>query len=173
MSLFAARENTTETTEEALATRLGSASVPGLDLHCAYWTPDDGEVFSVFEATAPGSPTQSMLAVVPVTPEEYGPRGVEPAALGEGLGLVLVRRKLDPLSDTEFRAIALQAIMCAYEYSDMRWLRSYWSRGTDQLFCLFETRSHDLVREHARRSRIPCDEVRDAIELKAPASGND
>jgi hypothetical protein len=114
-----------------------------------------------------------VLRVLPITAEEYGPPLLEPAAgEGDGLQLVLVRRHLDPLSSGEFRAIALQAIMCAYEYTDLRWLRSYWAREQKELLCLFRTRTHDLVREHARRSRIPCDEVHDAIEIipRGPAA---
>ncbi len=134
-----------------------------------YWTADDNELLTLYAGNATGEPAHlpaGMLEVVPVTPEEYGPPGE--SSLAEqtpDLPLVLVRRQLEPLTPGEFRAIALQAIMCAYEYPDMRWLRSYWARETDQLFCLFETRSHDLVREHAQRSRIPCDEIHDALEI--------
>lgn len=139
-----------------------------------YWTPSDGELLSIWETPAgsqsEGVPTAGALPVLPISAEEYGPPAlVAASADADDLQLVLVRRQLDPLTHSEFRAIALQAIMCAFEYEDLRWLRSYWARSTNQLFCLFETRSHDLVREHADRSRIPCDEVLDAIELKVPS----
>ncbi|MGE0601728.1 MAG: nickel-binding protein [Dehalococcoidia bacterium] len=144
-------------------------------LLAGYWTPDDGRLLSVFESPEDGEPPEvaegaRVLPVLPITADEYGPRDLQSQAANEDdLSLVLVRRQLDPLTDREFRAIALQAIMCAYEYSDMRWLRSYWSRSTDQLFCLFETSCHERVSEHARRSRIPCDEIHDAIEIRAGA----
>ena len=153
------------------ATRIatGSESAPpppgpgGAEMLGSYWTPDDGYVFSVF---AGGDTAPPAFPVLPITSEEYGPPDVEPAAgEGEQLGLVLVKRQLDPLTHSEFRAIALQAIMCAHEYSDLRWLRSYWAQESNQLYCLFRTRTHELVREHARRSRIPCDEVHDAVQL--------
>lgn len=168
MSLFVSRARAADSDIAAIREELASSAPAGLGLDCAYWTPDDGELLSVFAGDAPGVAEPGLLPVLPVTPEEYGPTGMASQAGAGDLPLVLVRRQLDPLTHTEFRAIALQAIMCAYEYSDMRWLRSYWSRTTDQLFCLFETRSHDLVREHARRSRIPCDEVHDAVEIVPP-----
>ncbi|MGE3074620.1 MAG: nickel-binding protein [Dehalococcoidia bacterium] len=147
----------------------------GCGLLAGYWTPDDGRLLSVFEGAENQPPEvagAAVLPVLPITAEEYGPSDIQSQAAEEaGLSLVLVRRQLDPLTDREFRAIALQAIMCAYEYSDMRWLRSYWSRGTDQLFCLFETSSHERVKEHARRSRIPCDEIHDAVEIRVETSG--
>lgn len=170
MDLFVKRESRTGADLGELRATLTARDPAGLRLDSAYWTPDDGELLSVFAGDSPESDHAGVLPVIPVTPEEYGPAGISSQANGDDLQLVLVRRQLDPLTQTEFRAIALQAIMCAYEYSDMRWLRSYWSRSTDQLFCLFETRSHDLVREHARRSRIPCDEVHDAVEIVAPAA---
>ncbi len=166
MNLFITRRTSPVPTPAELRYALQADSAAALQ--SAYWTPDDGEVLTVLRASDAESAPPCALPVLPITPEEYGPAGMEAAAAAPDLQLVLVRRQLEPLTHTEFRAIALQAIMCAYEYTDMRWLRSYWSRSTDQLFCLFETRSHDLVREHARRSRIPCDELHDAVELVAP-----
>lgn len=155
MSLYASRH-------AAQAATLPQAP-EGTELLGAYWTPDDGQLFSVFDGEPRGD---STFPVLPITSEEYGPPGMEPAAGdGDELGLVLIKRQLEPLTHAEFRAIALQAIMCAYEYSDLRWLRSYWARETNHLYCLFRSRTHDLVREHARRSRIPCDEVHDAVQL--------
>ena len=164
MNLFVHRETSPEQTQEAVELTRPEAPA-GRRLERAYWTPGDGEVLSVFSGVAGEMPPGS-LPVVPVTPEEYGPPAVTPLAPKGELPLALVRRRLGPLGEDDFRAIALQAIMCAYEYPDMRWLRSYWSRETEQLFCLFETRDHELIRDHARRSRIPCDEVHNAVELR-------
>jgi len=149
-----------------------AAEVAGIQpgLLGAYWTPARGQVFAVHEAAAPPGTGPDYpgeaFPVLPITAEEYGPPALEPAAgAGEGLQLVLVRRQLSPLTEAQFRAVALQAIMCAHEYDDMLWLRSYWDVEQNQLNCLFRTRTHDLVREHAARSRIPCDEINDAVEI--------
>ncbi len=147
------------------------AELEGARLLAAYYTPGQGQLLSVYEADGiaprPGESGREVLAVIPITPEEYGPAGIEPAAGdGQALQLVLVRRHLDPITHREFRALALQAIMCAHEYSDLLWVRSYWATEQNELLCVFRTREHDLVREHAQRSRIPCNEVHDAIELE-------
>ena len=169
MTLFAVRRNVGGAPDD-LARMLRAGETDECQAIAGYWTRDDGEFLALFATDADAAPQAGpgarVLAVAPITPEEYGPPAMESnAANAEDLQLVLVRRQLDPLTQSEFKAIALQAIMCAYEYSDMRWLRSYWARETDQLFCLFETKSHDLVREHAMRSRIPCDEIHDAVEI--------
>jgi hypothetical protein len=170
MTHFAKRfvlEENTESEVEQVAKGLAESDCELLE---ALWTPTRGQVFSVYEGElAPKTANDESVEVFPVlqiTAEEYGPAGVEPAA-GEGdeLQLVLVRRQLPPMTTSEFRAVGVQAIMCAHEYTDMRWLRSYWDTGQNQLNCLFRTRTHDLVREHAERSRIPCDEIHDAIEI--------
>lgn len=149
-----------------------AAAGNGAPLLAAYYTAAEGQLFAVYGVVsgkemqfAPGE--HEVLPVIPITPEEYGPHFIEPAA-GDGadLQLVLVRRHLDPITHREFRALALQAIMYAHEYSDLLWVRSFWAREQNELMCVFRTREHDLVREHAQRSRIPCDEVHDAIEIQ-------
>lgn len=171
MTIYVKREHVIANERAAAEAQLAAAaSQQALQPLSGVWTPADSELLALLQTPEAGTASveaAGLLPVLPITAEEYGPPLMESAATGaDDLGLVLVRRQLDPLTHSEFRAIALQAIMCAYEYEDMRWLRSYWSRGTDQLFCLFETRSHELVREHARRSRIPCDEVLDAVEVR-------
>jgi hypothetical protein len=159
--------------KQAIAGLAESHAASGCALVDAYWTPAESGLLSVFrqvDGGGPhlGDPRPEVLPVLPITAEEYGPPAMSPAAgSGEGLQLVLVRRHLDPGTYREFRSIALQAIMCAYEYTDLRWLRSFWAREQNELLCVFRTRTHDLVREHAYRSRIPCDEVHDAVELRS------
>jgi hypothetical protein len=44
----------------------------------------------------------------------------------------------------------------------MRWIRSYFfdeADGTIGTICVYEAESPDAIREHARRARIPADEV--------------
>ena len=169
MTHFAIRQQTGDRTVDEVARLAATARDDGGELLSAYWTPQQRQLLSIFHgdsATVGPSAVPETFPVLPITAEEYGPRAMEPAAgEGDGLRLVLVRRKLDPMTQREFRAVALQAIMCAYEYTDMRWLRSFWATEQNELHCLFRTRTHDLVREHAQRSRIPCDEIYDAIEV--------
>jgi hypothetical protein len=171
MSYVAVRQRVEESGHGEFAAALSQTD--GSRLVEAVWAPGSGEVLAVYEgdeAAANVSLTPfSVQRVLPITAEEYGPPEAESlAADANTLPLLLVRRKLDPLTQAEFRAVALQAIMCAYEYTDLRWLRSYWARDDNELHCLFRARTHDLVREHAARSRIPCDEVLDAVDLLQP-----
>lgn len=174
MSHFAIRQSITPgTPAEEIELSSAAGEGDGTRLLAAYYTPGPGQLLSVYEsggsATTATEPGREVLPVIPITPEEYGPPGVEPAAGdGDALQLVLVRRHLDPITHREFRALALQAIMCAHEYSDLLWVRSYWATEQNELLCVFRTREHELVREHARRSRIPCDEVHDAVQLEIP-----
>lgn len=171
MGHFAIRREVGDTSLADLDGLIETEGGHGSRLVEAYWTPGRGQLLSIHEADGPprravSDTLQEVLPVLPITAEEYGPPAMEPAAgEGAGLQLVLVRRHLDPMTRPEFRAIALQAIMCAYEYRDLRWLRSYWATEQNELMCLFRTRTHDLVREHALRSRIPCHEVHDAIQV--------
>ena len=168
MPHFAARTDVGEAETEDVERLVARQSETPAALIGAYWTPDNRQVFSVFESRTPldAVAETDVFSVLPITAEEYGPPAVEPAAgEGDGLQLVLVRRQLNPMTEREFRAVALQAIMCAHEYEDMLWLRSYWDVESNQLNCLFRTRTHDLVREHAERSRIPCNEIHDAVEV--------
>jgi hypothetical protein len=171
MTHFAIRQQVGRSTIEDLEGIAGTESHARCRFVEAYWTPEQQQLLSIYEGdglavTIDRGPLREMLAVLPIRAEEYGPPAMEPAAAeGDGLQLVLVRRHLESMTSQEFRAIALRAIMCAYEYRDLRWLRSYWATEQNELLCLFRTRTHELVREHALRSRIPCDEVHDAIQV--------
>ncbi len=174
MPHFAVRQDLDRAMIEDVRKLTEAANTDSFRLRGAYWAPERGRLLSIYEGdgeAGPGAPAghAEVQRVLPITAEEYGPPGEEPlAGNGDGLQLVLVRRQLDPMTQREFRAIALQAIMCAYEYTEMRWLRSFWATERNELHCLFRSRTHELVREHAYRSRIPCDEVDDAIEITTP-----
>jgi Protein of unknown function (DUF4242) len=70
-----------------------------------------------------------------------------------------VRRDVPGLTSEELDASAFRAIVCAVEYPGMRWLESFWDREAGRLTCIYEAASADEVFDHARRARIPCDEV--------------
>jgi hypothetical protein len=49
----------------------------------------------------------------------------------------------------------------------MRWVRSYFfeeGNGTLGTICIYEAESADAIREHARRARLPADEVLPIME---------
>lgn len=62
-------------------------------------------------------------------------------------------------------AASLRAIICAFEFPGLRWVRSFWDQDRGQLLCVYEGDSVDQIREHSRRSRIPCDEVHPVVEF--------
>ena len=79
--------------------------------------------------------------------------------------LYTIRRKIPDATQEDVDAASLRAIFCAYEYSGLRWLRSFWDRRNQELLCVYEATSPDQVREHSERSRIPCDEVIEVVEF--------
>lgn len=79
--------------------------------------------------------------------------------------LYAIRREIPGLSREELDAAALRAIMCLFDFPDMRWLRSYWDEKLGVIECVYEAQDPDQIRDHARRSRIPCDEVRQVTEI--------
>jgi Protein of unknown function (DUF4242) len=53
----------------------------------------------------------------------------------------------------------------------MRWLRSYFVREEDGslgTICIYEAQSAEAIREHARRARLPADEVLPVLETVIP-----
>ena len=79
--------------------------------------------------------------------------------------LYTIRRKIPDASQEDVDAASLRAIFCAYEYSGLKWVRSFWDRDHQELLCVYEATSPDQVREHSERSRIPCDEVIEVLEF--------
>jgi hypothetical protein len=77
--------------------------------------------------------------------------------------LFTIRRSVPGANRDEIDASAFRAIVCAYEYPNMRWIRSYWDQHGGQLLCLYEADSAEQIADHAQRARIPCDEVREVV----------
>jgi uncharacterized protein DUF4242 len=79
--------------------------------------------------------------------------------------LYSIRRELGKITRDELDASASRAIMCAYDFEGMRWVRSFWDPEAGNITCLYEAASAGDVREHARRARIPCNDVREVTEV--------
>lgn len=79
--------------------------------------------------------------------------------------LYKIRREVTGAGRDEIDASGFRAVICGYEYEGLRWIRSYWDEEAGQLHCLYEAVDEEQIRDHARRSRIPCDEVSEVVEL--------
>jgi hypothetical protein len=76
-----------------------------------------------------------------------------------------IRRVVPDATREDVDAAAFRAIACATEYDGLKWIRSYWDETGHELLCLYEAANADQIREHSRRARIPCDEVREVVEV--------
>jgi hypothetical protein len=81
------------------------------------------------------------------------------------MALFVVRRNVEGLEAGDIEAAAYRAIMCAYEYEGMKWHRSFWDQEAGFLDCIYEAKSADDLSDHALRSRIPFDGVREVTEI--------
>ena len=79
--------------------------------------------------------------------------------------LFKIRRDVGDITQEEMDAAALRAILCAPQFPGMRWHRSYWDREAGRVDCLYEALTLRDIEEHARVSRIPCDEIRPVDEM--------
>jgi hypothetical protein len=86
-------------------------------------------------------------------------------SLEKPMPLYAIRRELGTISRDELDASASRAIMCAYDFENMTWVRSFWDPEAGNITCLYEAASAEDIREHARRARIPCDDVREVTEV--------
>ena len=75
--------------------------------------------------------------------------------------LYLIRRDADPgSSDEELESGAFRAFCFTFLYENMRWVTSYRDAEASRYYCIYEADNEEQLREHARRARIPCDEIR-------------
>ncbi len=79
--------------------------------------------------------------------------------------LFTIRRDLGPATQEDFDAAVYRAIICAYEYSDLKWIRSFWNPERGEVRCYYEARDVAQLQEHAYRAAIPCDEVALVTEI--------
>jgi hypothetical protein len=81
------------------------------------------------------------------------------------MALWLIERDLTGWSEQDRDAGGLQAKLCTYWYPEMTWLRSYFDRDTAHMTCLYQARSEQDIRDHARVAGIPCDRVHRVEEI--------
>lgn len=79
--------------------------------------------------------------------------------------LFLIRRDLPGATEEDVDAGSYRAVACAFVYTNMRWVTSYWNRAGGELWCVYEAESAEQLVDHARRARIPCDEIREVTPL--------
>jgi hypothetical protein len=72
--------------------------------------------------------------------------------------LFLIRRNVPGIGRADVDAAFLRAHSCAYSYEGLRWITTFWNQEEEVIHCVWEARDADQLRDHARRSRIPCDE---------------
>jgi hypothetical protein len=76
-----------------------------------------------------------------------------------------IRRDVGDISQEDVDAAALRAILCAPQFSGLKWQRSFWDKEAGRLDCYYEAANKHDVLDHARVARIPCDEVHEVQEL--------
>jgi hypothetical protein len=81
------------------------------------------------------------------------------------MALFVIRRDAPGSTQEVIDAASWRAIACAVNYPGLRWLHSYWDTS-GQLFCVYEAEDESQIREHARQSRIPCDEVISVVVVR-------
>ncbi|MEX2081766.1 MAG: nickel-binding protein [Dehalococcoidia bacterium] len=79
--------------------------------------------------------------------------------------LYQIRRDLPGASAADIDAASFRAIVCATEFAGVHWIRSYWDEPGGVITCYYEAPDAQTVRDHAARSRIPCDEILEVAEV--------
>ncbi len=79
--------------------------------------------------------------------------------------LYRIIRGVGDISQEDLDAAAYRALVCAPQFEGLKWIRSYLHREGQQLQCFYEAASAAQLEEHARVSRIPCDEVVEVTEV--------
>lgn len=52
---------------------------------------------------------------------------------------------------------------------DVQWVQSY--VGADKIFCVYNAKNPEIVREHARLAGFPCDTITEVATILDPISG--
>ena len=172
MQLFAVLSSLPDDSHADPAQFIQRAASGSGEWQSSVWTPANRQLVSVFESeVAPGMPGE-VMRVVEVSPDEFLPianeldpsLAADPEAQEQGK-LVVIRRGVTGWTEDDLRSAALRAMMCSFEYPELTWLRTYWAPEAGTTVCLFKVKDHEQAREHSKRSRIPCEEVLDAVEF--------
>lgn len=176
MSLFAVRSSLLKDpganpAEFIQRTSRSASATASAEWQSSVWTHSNRQLVSVFESESPPDvPDGEVMRVVEVSPDEFLPianeldpsLAADPVAQEQGQ-LVVIRRGVTGWTEEDLRSAALRAMMCSFEYPELTWVRTYWAPEQGTTVCLFKVKDHEQAREHSRRSRIPCDEVLDAV----------
>ena len=73
--------------------------------------------------------------------------------------LFTIERRVPGASSDDIDAAGFRAAACAFNYSGLRWISSYWDRSADRILCIYEADSAEQIKHHSMRARIPCDTV--------------
>lgn len=79
--------------------------------------------------------------------------------------LYRIHRDVGDISQEDLDAASFRAIMCAPQFPGLKWVRSYWDQEAGRLDCIYDAANPQQLEEHARVSRIPCDEVCEVTEM--------
>jgi hypothetical protein len=85
----------------------------------------------------------------------------------------LIQRNLPAagkLSQSEQIAIAQRSVQVIEElgHDNLQWQHSYITE--DNLWCVYKAVDEEILREHARRGQIPCDNIREIKGVLSPAT---
>lgn len=80
--------------------------------------------------------------------------------------LYSVRRVVGAITQDDLDAAAYRSIVCAFQFDGLKWHQSYLDRASGELTCIYDARSASQIEDHARQSRIPCDGVREVVEVR-------
>ena len=61
-------------------------------------------------------------------------------------------------------------VLAGFE-SGIQWVHSYVT--DDRLFCVYNAKDPEIIREHARRGGFPCDRIRQVGAIIDPVTGED
>ena len=77
-----------------------------------------------------------------------------------------IRRLVPDRTAEDIDAAGFRALVCAVDFEGLRWVVSHWDQEGGEIHCIYEAQSPEQLIEHARRSRIPCDEVREVLAIR-------
>jgi hypothetical protein len=72
----------------------------------------------------------------------------------------LARRNVQGATAEDMQAAGFRAYSCVVGYRGMRWLTSIWDLEKGEMLCVYEARSAEDVKDHARAALLPLEEVR-------------
>jgi len=89
----------------------------------------------------------------------------------------LARRNVQGATTEDMQAAGFRAYSCVLGYRGMRWLTSIWDQAKGEMYCVYEARSAEDVKDHAKAALLPLEEVRevehvDPREYAGPVNTN-